>query len=187
MPPLTVDQEWWISRSWTRGLGLTFSKPLLDIVWLKTLNLALVGRQPNLFRWFWVLYFFYLSFWSRCACVFGRDSSLGFWLLRLVMVVKVLWEFDCWAYMETSSSCYQVVLLFSPFSFILLFSTLSTMWDLGVEEGKMKILRKIKTWQFVDEFDFGKSLSVQLMYVFFLLCGFDSCDPCWVEIISSFD
>ena len=142
MPPLTVDQEWWISRSWTRGLGLTFSKPLLDIVWLKTLNLALVGRQPNLFRWFWVLYFFYLSFWSRCACVFGCDSSLGFWLLRLVMVVKVLWAFDCWAYIEITSSCYKVVLLFSPFSFILLFSTLRTMWDLGGGEGKMKILRK---------------------------------------------
>ena len=39
-----------------------------------------------------LFYFIFFSFW--CACVFECDSSLGFWLLWLVMVVKVLWEFD---------------------------------------------------------------------------------------------
>ena len=36
--------------------------------------------------------YFSFSFW--CACVFGCDSSLGFWLLWLVVVLKVLCEFD---------------------------------------------------------------------------------------------
>ena len=39
------------------------------------------------------------------------------------------------------------------------------MWDLGVEEGKMKILRKIETWKSMGEFDFVKSLSVLIMHV----------------------
>ena len=34
----------------------------LGIVWLKTLNLALVGRKPNLFRWFLSLVFFFSIF-----------------------------------------------------------------------------------------------------------------------------
>ena len=48
----------------------------------------------SLLFYFILFYFilFYFYFW--CACVVGCDSSLGFWLLWLVVVVKVLYEFD---------------------------------------------------------------------------------------------
>jgi len=66
-----------------------------DLVWLKTLNFALTGRQPNLFRKVWVFYVFIYFFWCACFWVWfftwflafvvgdGCEGTIESWTVRL--------------------------------------------------------------------------------------------------------
>ena len=69
------------------------------------------------------------------------------WFLAFVLVVvaKILWKFDCKAYMEIISSCGQVVLLFFPISLFII--TFYIEYNVRIRCGGRqteKFLRKIK-------------------------------------------
>jgi len=161
-----------------------------DLIWLKTQNSTLVGRNPIFlgeFESFLFLFFspFFPSFWR--ACVFGCDSSLDFWFLWLVVVVKV--QLRVWL-LGLYGNDFPVLLGYVVLSSISFFPIVFYIEDnvrFGCRGKAIENFEEISTRKSLGEFDFGKSLSIMIMHVLPLLCGFDSYDPCSLEIISSFD
>ena len=72
------------------------------------------------------------------------------------------------------------VALFSISIFLIVFC-------LGMGERQNQNSEENLNGKSLGEFDFGKSLNGLIIHALLLLYGFSSCNPCLIEIISSFD